>query len=219
MTDRNALLTRLRAGIAELGLQPGAQTCERLLDYIGLLQRWNAVYNLTAVRDPQDMIARHLLDSLAIATFVHGDHLADLGTGAGLPGIPLAIVAPARRHVLVDSNGKKTRFLHEVVRALALPNVRVEQTRVERLQGEFDCVTSRAFASLADMLELGGHLLAADGRWLAMKGDVDAEEMAALPAGFRIEAVQPLRIPDLDAARHLVIVRRDGAPTPSERQA
>src|SRR5947208_287506 len=127
LPDRAHLYSRLQTGLAELGLAPGPAACEQLLDYVELLARWNAVYNLTAVRDPLEMIERHLLDSLAVAPFVRGDSLADLGTGAGLPGIPLAILAPERQHVLIDSNGKKTRFLREAVRALVLANVRVEQ--------------------------------------------------------------------------------------------
>jgi len=170
VSDRANLYSRLQAGIAELGLAPGAGACERLLDYLELLVRWNAAYNLTAVRDPEQMVERHLLDSLAVAPLVCGDTLADLGSGAGLPGIPLAILEPARQHVLIDSNGKKTRFLREAVRTLELANVRVEQVRVEDARGQYDCITARAFAPLAQMLRAGGHLLAPDGVWLALKG-------------------------------------------------
>ena len=208
LSDRAALYARLRAGTAELGLAPAPEVFERLLDYVELLARWNATFNLTAVRDPAEMIDRHLLDSLAIARYVRGDSLIDLGTGAGLPGIPLAILEPSRQHVLVDSNGKKARFLREAVRALDLANVRVEQARVEDVRGTYATVTARAFASLADMLTLGGHLLAADGVWLAMKGLLKGDEVLALPAGFRIAAVIPLAVPGLGAARHLAIIRR-----------
>jgi 16S rRNA (guanine527-N7)-methyltransferase len=179
-----------------------------LLDYVELLARWNTAYNLTAVRAPADMVERHLLDSLSIAPFVRGGSLADLGSGAGLPGIPLAIIAPERVHVLIDSNGKKTRFLREAVRALGLTNVRVEQSRVEAARGQFDCITGRALASLAQMLTLGGHLLAPDGIWLAMKGMLTKEEILAVPAGFRVVETRPLAVPGLDAARHVVIIRR-----------
>ena len=208
LSDRAALYARLRAGVAELGLAPSAQACERLLDYLELLVRWNAVYNLTSVCDPLDMVGRHLLDSLAVAPYVRGDRLADLGSGAGLPGIPLAILEPARQHVLIDSNGKKTRFLREAVRTLALGNVRVEQARVEDVRGSYDCITSRAFATLTDMLALGGHLLAPNGLWLALKGQLHADEITAVPDGFQIADVRPLAVPGLDAARHLVIIRR-----------
>jgi 16S rRNA (guanine527-N7)-methyltransferase len=208
LSDRANLYARLRAGTAELGLAPTAAACERLLDYVELLARWNTAYNLTAVRGPADMVERHLLDSLSIVPFVRGDSLADLGSGAGLPGIPLAILEPARQHVLIDSNGKKTRFLREAVRALGLTNVRVEHTRVEDARGQFDCITARAFASLAEMLTSGGHLLAPGGIWLAMKGLLTKEEILAVPAEFQIAEVRPLAVPGLGAARHVVIIQR-----------
>ena len=209
LSDRAKLHARLQTGIAELGLAPSADATERLLDYLDLLSRWNAVYNLTAVRDPADMVERHLLDSLAVAPFVRGDSLADLGTGAGLPGIPLAILNPDRQHVLIDSNGKKTRFLREAVRTLALANVRVEQSRVEDARGHYDCITARAFATLGEMLTLGGHLLAQNGVWLALKGLLKKEEILSLPAGFVVADVKPLAVPGLGAARHVAIIRRE----------
>jgi len=208
ISDRASLFARLQAGLAELGLAPGADAGERLLDYLELLARWNAAYNLTAVRAPGEMVTRHLLDSLAVAKLVRGDSLADLGTGAGLPGIPLAILAPERRHVLIDSNGKKVRFLREAVRTLALTNVRVEQSRVEDARGQFDCVTARAFATLGDMLRMGGHLLGANGIWIALKGQLTKDEILGVPAGFAVAAVQPLDVPGLGAARHAAIIRR-----------
>jgi 16S rRNA (guanine527-N7)-methyltransferase len=154
------------------------------------------------------MVTRHLLDSLAIAGLVHGDSLIDLGTGAGLPGIPLAILAPGRSVTLVDSNGKKTRFLREAVRVLGLANIRVEQTRAEDLRGQYDCVVARAFASLGEFLRVGGHLLAVDGVCVAMKGVIDKDEVLGLPSGFRIDKIVPLAVPGLGAARHAVIIRR-----------
>ena len=208
LSDRATQYARLHAGTAELGLAPMPVAFERLLDYVDLLTRWNATYNLTAVRDPQEMISRHLLDCLAIAAFVKGKTLADLGSGAGLPGIPLAILEPAREHVLIDSNGKKTRFLREAVRELKLTNVRVEQARVEDARGQFDCITARAFAALKDMLALGGHLLAPAGTWLAMKGLLDKSEILDVPAEFEVAEVRPLAVPGLGAARHVVIIRR-----------
>ena len=208
LSDRAKLHARLQAGITELGLAPGADRTECLLDYVELLARWNAVYNLTAVRDPADMIERHLLDSLAVAPFVRGDSLADLGSGAGLPGIPLAILEPHRQHVLIDSNGKKTRFLREAVRTLGLANVRVEQSRVEAARGHYACITARAFATLGEMLTLGGHLLGPNGVWLALKGLLTKEEILSLPAGFVVAETKPLKVPGLGAARHVVIIRR-----------
>lgn len=211
LPDHANLYARLHAGATHLGLAPSTAACECLLDYVELLTHWNAVFNLTAVRDPADMVVRHLLDSLAIAPYVRGDNLADLGSGAGLPGIPLAILEPSREHVLIDSNGKKTRFLREAVRNLGLSNVRVEQTRVENARGSYACITSRAFSDLAQMLTLGGHLLAPDGQWLAMKGQLDPDEISTLPAAFRIEATHALDIPGLGAQRHVVIMRRSDA--------
>jgi 16S rRNA (guanine527-N7)-methyltransferase len=208
LSDRATLYARLRAGTVELGLAPLPAAFERLLDYVELLTRWNAAYNLTAVRDPLEMIARHLLDSLAVAPFVQGATLADLGSGAGLPGIPLAVLEPAREHVLIDSNGKKTRFLREAVRELKLTNVRVEQARVENMRGQFDCITARAFASLNQMLALGGHLLAPAGTWLAMKGLLDKDEILGVPPEFHVAEVRPLAIPGLGAARHVIVIRR-----------
>jgi 16S rRNA (guanine527-N7)-methyltransferase len=208
VADREPLRQRLDAGLSALGIALDEAAIARLLDYVDLLERWNAAYNLTAVRDPAEMVTRHLVDSLAILPHVSGATLADLGSGAGLPGIPLAIAAPTRATQLVDSNGKKARFLREAVRRLDLKHVRVAESRVEDVTGTFDCITARAFASLGDMLGWGGHLLTDDGIWLAMKGRVSDDELAAVPADFRVEKIVPLNVPGLDAERHLVIVRR-----------
>ncbi len=221
MSDRDPLRQRLGAGLAALRIDLPDDVVARLLDYLALLHRWNATYNLSAVRDPVEMVTRHLLDSLAIMPHVRGATLADLGTGAGLPGIPLAIVAPERAVTLVDSNGKKTRFLRAAVRELRLANVSVAEARVEAVRGRFDCITARAFATLADMLAWGGHLLAPGGRWLALKGRHPQDEIDALPPGFRVEAVEPLVVPGLEAERHVVIISGSGAdgPDPQERVA
>jgi 16S rRNA (guanine527-N7)-methyltransferase len=208
VADRETLRQRLDAGLAALGIALDATAIARLLDYIGLLERWNAAYNLTAVRDPAEMVTRHLVDSLAILPYVSGATLADLGSGAGLPGIPLAIAVPERETLLVDSNGKKARFLREAVRRLDLERVRVAESRVEDVAGAFDCITARAFASLADMLGWGGHLLAPGGTWLAMKGRIAEDEVDAVPADFRVEKIVTLNVPGLDAERHLIVLKR-----------
>lgn len=208
MAERDRLRHRLDDGLAALGQDLPAALRERLIDYVELLARWNAAYNLTAVRDPGEMVARHLLDSLAIAPHVSGTTLADLGSGAGLPGIPLALVAAERQVTLVDSNGKKARFLREAVRALKLANVRVIEGRVQDVPGQFDCITARAFATLADMLNWAGGLLAEGGSWLAMKGRLQEEEIAALPAGFQIARILPLQVPGSEGERHLIVVSR-----------
>lgn len=208
MISRNDLQTRLERGIAALGVQLPAGAVERLLDYQALLARWNATYNLTAVRDPGEMVSRHLVDSLAVLPYVQGQTLADLGTGPGLPGIPLAIAAPERQVLLVDSNGKKVRFLREAIRSLKLENVRAVQSRVEEVEGQFDCITARAFASLEDMLAWGGHLLTKEGIWLAMKGKHPDEELPGVPAGFEVRAIHTLNVPDVGGERHLVVLGR-----------
>lgn len=212
-TFPTALTARLDAGLATLGLP--ADRAAPLLDYLALLARWNRTYNLTAVRDPLEMVDKHLLDSLAMHPYVDavreaGGALADLGTGAGLPGIPLAIVKPGLRVTLVESNGKKARFMREAVRQLGLADVRVAESRIEALDepGAYAAITARALATLPLIVELGGHLLADDGRLLAMKGVYPAEEIAALPAGWALQASHPLRVPGLEAERHLVIVGR-----------
>lgn len=209
MSDRERLRQRLSAGLAEQAAGVPASAIEPLLDYLDLLLRWNAAYNLTAVRDPDEMVTRHLLDSLAVLPYVQGARLADIGSGAGLPGIPLALARPFDEVLLVDSNGKKARFLREAVRRLGLTQARVAEARVEAVQGQFDCVTARAFATLADMLAWGGHLLAPGGLWLALKGRFPQDELEQVPPGFRVEAIERLRVPGLDADRHVVAIRRD----------
>jgi len=208
----DALRPELDTGLRALGLDPAL--AEPLLAYLALLARWNATYNLTAIRDPREMLAKHLLDSLAMHAHLDGiESLADLGTGPGLPGIPLAIARPGLQVTLVESNGKKARFLREAARQLKLGNASVVESRIETFDaaGRFDAITARALATLPLILQLGGHLLQPQGRLLAMKGVVPGDEIAALPAGWRVAAVHPLRVPGLDAERHLVeIVRTPG---------
>lgn len=182
---------------------------ERLIDYLALLTQWNRAYNLTAIRNPADMVALHLLDSLSIAPFVQG-RAADIGSGAGLPGIPLALNNPTLRLSLVETVGKKARFLREAVRQLGLDQVTVHACRAEDVpeSGQHDQLIARALATLDGILALGGHLLRPGGRLLAMKGRVPDEEIAALPAGYRHVATHSLVVPGLDAERHLVIVEK-----------
>ncbi len=203
----------LDAGLDALGLDRALAA--PLLAYLALLLRWNRAYNLTAIREPGEMVRKHLLDSLAMhasvdAIAARGGALADLGTGAGLPGIPLAIAKPGLQVALVESNGKKARFMREVLRTLGLRNARVLESRIEAVDepGRFDAITARALATLPLILELGGHLLAPGGVLLAMKGAVPAEEIAGLPAGWQLADVRPLTVPGVEAARHLVVVAR-----------
>ncbi len=202
----------LVAGLQALRLDP--DLADPLARYLALMLRWNAAYNLTAIRDPREMVSKHLLDSLAMVPFVGPGvgvpTLADLGTGAGLPGIPLAIAHPGLRVTLVESNGKKARFMREALRTLSLSNAEVAESRIEALDrpGAFAAITARALATLPLILELGGHLIAPGGTLLAMKGARPDEEIAALPSGWTLRAIQPLQVPGLEAERHLVTVGR-----------
>jgi 16S rRNA (guanine527-N7)-methyltransferase len=200
----------LRQGLQDLGLDLKLQP--PLMAYLGELLRWNGAYNLTAVRDPAQMVTRHLLDSLALLPHLKQPELRllDIGSGAGLPGIPLAIARPLWQVWVLDSNGKKARFLRHVQRSLGLHRLTVVEARVEeyRMQELADVIVSRAFASLADFIRLSGHLLKDDGRWLAMKGRVDDNETAETPGGVRIEQVIPLQVPGLPEQRHLIVASR-----------
>lgn len=206
-----AIEPQLRAGLAQLGLDAEA-LAPPLLVYLVLLLRWNGTYNLTAIRDPAEMVTKHLLDSLAMASYVPDAPLADLGTGPGLPGIPLAIARPGCTVTLVESNGKKARFLREAVRTLDLANARVAESRAENLAepGAYAVITARALATLDRIIEVGGHLLAPGGRLLAMKAGTVAEEAANLPTGWRLEGAHELVVPGLAATRQLAVVARAG---------
>lgn len=201
-----SLDTVLSQGLSALGLDCPLAVRARLLDYVRLLHKWNRVYNLTAVREPREMVPRHLLDSLAVLPYLHGRRVLDVGTGAGLPGIPLALMSPEREFVLLDSNNKKTRFVQQAVTELGLGNVQVVQARVEdyRPGAPFDTVISRAFSAIADMLRQAGRHCAPDGVLLAMKGGEPREELAALPSGYKVQAIRRLQVPGLNEERHVV---------------
>lgn len=196
----------LQRGSSLLGLALAEKQQKMMLAYIELLSKWNQAYNLTAIRDPGQMICRHLLDSLAIADHCGGQRLLDVGTGAGLPGIPLAILFPEREFHLLDSNGKKTRFLFQVKTALGLDNITVHHARVESFQTIelFDVVLSRAFASLLDMVSSCGHLLNNSGRFLAMKGNYPRQELLEVESLCEVASVDLLAVPGLAEQRHLV---------------
>jgi len=203
---------KLDAGLAKLGLALPEAVREGLVAYVGLLAKWNKAYNLTAIRDPREMVTRHLLDSLAVVPHFHARRCIDVGTGGGLPGIPLALVFPERQFVLLDANSKKTRFLVQARAELGLGNVTVVHGRVEDYRPEqpFDAVITRAFASVADILTSSRHLLAPGGEFLAMKGLVPADELASLPAGFHLEEVIALTVPGLEQEqRHLLRIGQD----------
>lgn len=199
-------ITQLQRGCDDLGVSVDQRQLQQLVDYLDLLAKWNKAYNLTAVRDEGQMVTRHLLDSLAIAKHVQGQRLIDVGTGAGLPGIPLAIVFPQREFHLLDSNGKKTRFLFQVKTALGLDNMEVHQARVEAFQAAqpYDAVLSRAFASLQDMVRDCRHLLGPAGRFLAMKGAYPSQEVELTSRMGASVAVYSVTVPGLHEQRHLV---------------
>lgn len=213
MTDFHELTRPLATGVEALGLELETGALHLLLDYLALLDKWNKVFNLTAVRTPREMLSHHLLDSLAVAPHLHGVRVIDVGAGAGLPGIPLAIISPERRYTLLDSNGKKARFMRQAVIDLGLSNVEVVHERVENYRPEegFDTVISRAFAAIADFVTLAGPLCRQGGRLLAMKGRYPDDEIDALPAGFAVAAVHRLAVPGLDAERHLVEITKEAS--------
>src|SRR5574340_372458 len=196
----------LQRGIAQLGVTLGADAQGKLLDYLVLLHKWNKVYNLTAIRDPQQMVSHHLLDSLAVLPHLWAGRWLDVGCGPGLPGLVLAVAQPDWQFALLDSNSKKTSFVQQAVIELGLHNVSVHCERVEEWQPveRFDGIISRAFSELGEFLRSTRHLAAPLGRWAAMKG-APQQELAGVPDGCRVERVIPLQVPGLNAARSLVI--------------
>ena len=209
--DRNALQQLLADGIQEMGLDISPAQREKLLDYLGLMFKWNAVYNLTSLRDPMQMVTHHLLDSLAaVPAFAQACNVLDVGSGGGLPGIVLAIVRPDMKMSMIDTVHKKTAFLTQVKAELGLVNVTVYTMRVEQLQvtDKFDVITSRAFADLSDFVNWSSHLLADGGRYIALKGVAPKDEQERLPAEWMVTGVEPLQVPKLGAERHLVFIQR-----------
>ena len=197
----------LAAGLAELGLDLPDAVQHKMLAFRDLLLKWNKTYNLTALRDPEQAISHHLLDSLTILPHVGTGPLLDVGSGGGLPGIPLAIACPGLSVGMVDTVQKKASFLQQASIELGLKNVTVHHARVEEMQGQYAQISSRAFADLGLFVSLTRHLLAPGGRWLAMKGVRPDDEIAALPAGITVEAIISLTVPGLEAERHLIILK------------
>jgi len=207
----DVLAQQLARGIAALQLTLSPAQCDQLLGYVQLLVKWNQVYNLTAIRNPRDMVTRHLLDSLAVIPFIKGPRVLDVGTGAGLPGIPLAIALPDLEFVLLDSVAKKTRFVVQAASELGLNNMVVKTQRVEKNHslGLFDTVISRAFSSIAEFVSVAGPLCRRnDGVLLAMKGRYPQEELSALPPGYRLKDITRLAVPGLDEERHVAQLLR-----------
>ena len=213
------LLQSLKAGVGELGLALSEAQLGQLLDYLALIQKWNKVYNLTAVRDPAEILTHHLLDSLAVIRPLRqqlqgrapadgqGFRLLDVGSGAGLPGVVIAICCPDVAVTCVDTVAKKATFIQQAALTLKLPNLKGLHARVENLDDHYDVVSSRAFASLADFVSWSREALAPAGLWLAMKGKHPADELAVLPAGVEVFHVEQLSVPGLDAERCIVWLR------------
>lgn len=208
------LVRRLNDGMAALDIVMSDAQRERLLALVGLLHKWNRAYNLTAVRTPEDMVIRHVLDSAAVLPFVRGPSLLDVGSGPGLPGLVLAILAPSLHVTLLDSNGKKVRFQRQAVMELALDNVTPVQARVEAFEpiaGGYAQVISRAFSGLGEFVDLTRRLIAPSGDWLAMKGPGVAEELAGLADDVTMAARHDLAIPFQDGSRQLVVLQHSKA--------
>lgn len=199
--------------IAKTDLSISDQQIDKLVAYVELLAKWNKAYNLTSVRDPKDMVVKHIMDSIVVSPHLQpltavNNQFIDVGTGPGLPGVPLAIVNPDLQFTLLDSLGKRVRFLTHVKHELGLDNIEPVQSRVEEFEGQYAGVLSRAFASISDMVNWSKHLVADQGRFLALKGQHDQEEIAALPDFVKVEEVISLQVPKLDADRHLVVVEK-----------
>lgn len=217
--QREELTRTLAEGGHMLRLDLTERQLGKLMDYLALLAKWNAVYNLTAVRDPAQMVTQHLLDSMAaVPAFADAKRVLDVGAGGGLPGMVLAIARPDMQVEMVDTVHKKTAFLTQAKAELALTNVAIHTARVEQLKvnEKFDIITSRAFAELADFVNWSGPLLKPGGRFIAMKGIYPQDEIDRLPAGWKATAVQPLQVPGLKAERHLVFIEADSRPAGEE---
>ncbi|MBC7404886.1 MAG: 16S rRNA (guanine(527)-N(7))-methyltransferase RsmG [Cytophaga sp.] len=210
--NRDTLTVMLREGVKSLPLSLTDTQIEQMISYLALLSKWNSVYNLTSVRDPNEMVKQHLLDSLSAAhAFRDANNVLDVGSGGGLPGMILAITYPAIRFSMVDTVNKKTAFLSQAKTELALANVTIYTGRVEALQvtQKYDVITSRAFSELCNFVTWAGHLLADGGKFIAMKGVAPKEEIERLPVGWKVTAIEPLSVPGLDVERHLIVIEKE----------
>lgn len=203
------MLNKLNRLLNSAGITLPENQKQQLVGYVELLHKWNKAYNLTSVRDPSEMLVRHILDSIVVEPHLQGSRFIDVGTGPGLPGIPLAIVRPDSHFTLLDSLGKRVRFLRQVQHELHLENITPVQSRVEEYpaQPPFDGVISRAFASLTDMVSWCHHLPAQNGRFYALKGQRPDDEITVLPEAFSVEEIVRLQVPELEGERHLVIIK------------
>lgn len=197
-------------GMQAIGQDANVRVVDGLMHYLAMMVKWNKVYNLTSITDPQRMVTHHLLDSLVVLPYLVGDRIIDIGTGGGLPGIPLALSAPDKQFVLLDSNSKKTRFVTQTKIELGLHHLEVVHSRAEEYhpQQPFTTVISRAYSTISDMLDQTASLCAPEGRFLAMKGTYPSDELQALSPGFEVENAVNLTVPELGAERHLIVIRR-----------
>jgi 16S rRNA (guanine527-N7)-methyltransferase len=207
------LKTKLIQLISKTDLQISEEQVDQLIGYVEMLNKWNKAYNLTSVREPEVMLVKHIMDSIVVSPYLQqakeiNNNFIDVGTGPGLPGIPLAIVNPKLKFTLLDSLGKRVRFLKQVKFELGLTNIEPVQSRVEEFSGEFAGILSRAFASITDMVEWSHHLLAKDGYFFALKGQLSKEEIEALPEFVKVESSIQLEVPELDGERHLVLLKQ-----------
>ncbi|MGI1679469.1 MAG: 16S rRNA (guanine(527)-N(7))-methyltransferase RsmG [Cellvibrionaceae bacterium] len=204
----NHYLEVLKSGAKKLKVAVTPEQLDQLIQYVLLLDKWNKAYNLSAIRNVDEMLSLHVLDSLSISNHCHGDNWIDVGTGGGLPGVPLAILYPEKKFTLLDSNGKKTRFLFQVKTSLKLDNLEVVQSRVEDYKPEvlLDVVVSRAFASIKDMVEGCKHLLNESGQFYAMKGVYPEDELSELPKPYKVSHNYPLKVPTVEGERHLIVI-------------
>ena len=208
---RAELKNRIIEASNKIGIIVSPEQNEQLIQYLELLIKWNKAYNLTAIRDPEEMFIKHIVDSLSIAPFIKGESILDVGTGPGLPGIPMAIMFPSKHFSLLDSNGKKTRFLVQTKMSLELSNIEVFNVRVEKLASNklFDQIMSRAFTALDNMVQLCKHLLTPNGEFLAMKGLIPKDEIAMVDSDYRIVSITPLKVPGCMDQRHLITVKKN----------
>lgn len=211
MIDFKQLHTELLKQLSQNHFNVNEITSKKLVEYVSLLHKWNQIHNLTSIRDPLQMLSKHIIDSLAISPYLLGPNILDVGTGAGLPGLPLALTHPQYRFALLDSNGKKTRFLMHVIQTLMIANVDIIPLRVEKYHPKncFNSIVSRAFSQLNEFLHKTRHLSCENGIFLAMKGQYPAEEIAAIDADFKLLDTKNLQIAGLDQKRHLLIIGLD----------